>query len=210
MRNNLKNGIEEILSKTERVLSFSESSSKDSFYFLFRRGDFEFIPIRISNHTKNPYFSNKTFYIDEGCLLKDLREHLSSSAWHCLMYRDYFTLKSLSELTRRNMKIYIDNSMHIFDKSKMGLLFYQIRYFNRNHKEMNTVSESFQKHLRKLFSTGLVNGFKQRSGDLLIYITKMGQDMMDEFTDAFGERFFDDFEKADLRYIEVPTEMELK
>lgn len=201
-----------MLLDTERVLSFSESSTKDSFYFLFRRGDFEFIPIRISNHTKNSYFSNKTFYIaeDEGDLFNELRGHLSNSDWYFFRYEDYFTLKSLSKLTRRNLKIYIDNSMNIFDESKMGLLFYQIRYFNKNHKEMNTVSESFQKQLRKLFSAGLVNGYKQENGDFLMYITKMGQEMVDEFIDLFEEKFLNDFRKANLKYIEVPTKIELK
>ncbi len=197
-----------ILSTGERILSLTESSSKNSIYVLFRKHKFEYMPIRISNHPKNSFFSNKTFYkhsIDDN-LLSHIRYHLDHSDWYTFKYEDYFALKMLRKLTHTNLKIYIDNTMGIFDESKMGLLFYQIRYFGRNHKEMNTVSESFQKYLRRLFSAGLINGKRLENNDLSAYITQLGKDMIDEYTISFEEKYISDKEGVDLKYVEIPMD----
>lgn len=70
--------------------------------------------------------------------------------------------------------------MEIFEQSKMGLVFYQIRRFYRTQC-INTVSESLQKYLRRLFASGLISGKQQESGDYSVYITRMGVTFLHEF-----------------------------
>ncbi|MCC4038562.1 hypothetical protein LL019_11830 [Staphylococcus pseudintermedius] len=201
--------LQSVLHEDEWMLSLTQSDSNGSIYVLFRKGAFAYIPIRISNHKNHSYFSNKTFYttIEEDVLLDQIRTHLDHSDWYIFKYEDYFTLKMLTKLTMKNLRIYVDNSMGIYDGALMGLLFYQIRYFNRNHKEMNTVSESFQKkYLRRLFAAGLLNGYRQANNDLSVYVTQMGKSMLTEYWHVYQERYLTDIKKIDYRYVEVPMD----
>lgn len=208
MINEIELKLNSILDTGEIILSLAESSSKNSVYVLFRKGKFEYMPIRISDHPKNSFFSNKTFYTNnnEEDLLISIRHHLDHSDWYIFKYEDYFTLRVLKELIYRNLKIYIDNSMAIYDKSKMGLLFYQIRYFGRNHKEMNTISKSFEKYLRRLFSAGLINGLRQKNNDLYLYITQMGRAMICEYSELFEGKFSFNYKDVNLKYVEIPND----
>lgn len=189
--------LQSVLHEDEWMLSLTQSDSNGSIYVLFRKGAFAYIPIRISNHKNHSYFSNKTFYttIEEDVLLDQIRTHLDHSDWYIFKYEDYFTLKMLTKLTMKNLRIYVDNSMGIYDGALMGLLFYQIRYFNRNHKEMNTVSESFQKYLRRLFAAGLLNGYRQANNDLSVYVTQMGKSMLTEYWHVYQERYLTDIKR---------------
>lgn len=189
--------LQSVLHEGEWMLSLTQSDSNGSIYVLFRKGAFAYIPIRISNHKNHSYFSNKTFYttMEEAVLLGQIRTHLDHSDWYIFKYEDYFTLKILTKLTMKNLRIYVDNSMGIYDGALMGLLFYQIRYFNRNHKEMNTVSESFQKYLRRLFAAGLLNGYRQANNDLSVYVTQMGKSMLTEYWHVYQERYLTDIKR---------------
>lgn len=189
--------LQSVLHEDEWMLSLTQSDSNGSIYVLFRKGAFAYIPIRISNHKNHSYFSNKTFYttMEAAVLLGQIRTHLDHSDWYIFKYEDYFTLKMLTKLTMKNLRIYVDNSMGIYDGALMGLLFYQIRYFNRNHKEMNTVSESFQKYLRRLFAAGLLNGYRQANNDLSVYVTQMGKSMLTEYWHVYQERYLTDIKR---------------
>lgn len=208
MMDDIETKLHAILNKDEKILTSSQAEAKGSIYVLFRRGSAAYMPIRISNHRNHTYFSNKTFYTKQGedVMLAQIRQHLDLSDWYIFKYEDYFTLKILIKLTYKNLKIYVDNSMGIYDGALMGLLFYQIRYFNRNHKEMNTVSESFQKYLRRLFAAGLLNGYRQANNDLSVYVTQMGKSMVTEYWHVYQARYLTDVKKVDFRYVEVPMD----
>ncbi|EGQ3672310.1 hypothetical protein I0611_000326 [Staphylococcus pseudintermedius] len=208
MMENFASQLQSILHEDEWMLSLTQSDSNGSIYVLFRKGAFAYMPIRIRNHKNHSYFSNKTFYttLEEDVLLSQIRTHLDHSSWYIFRYEDYFTLKMLTKLNMKNLRIYVDNSLGIYDGALMGLLFYQIRYFNRNHKEMNTVSESFQKYLRRLFAAGLLNGYRQANNDLSVYVTQMGKTMLTEYWHVYQERYLTDIKKIDYRYVEVPMD----
>ncbi|QUM66129.1 hypothetical protein [Staphylococcus delphini] len=208
MMDDIETKLHAILNKDEKILTSSQAEAKGSIYVLFRRGSAAYMPIRISNHRNHTYFSNKTFYTKQGedVMLAQIRQHLDLSDWYIFKYEDYFTLKILIKLTYKNLKIYVDNSMGIYDGALMGLLFYQIRYFNRNHKEMNTVSESFQKFLRRLFAAGLLNGYRQANNDLSVYVTQMGKSMVTEYWHVYQARYLTDVKKINYRYVEVPMD----
>lgn len=197
MMENFASQLQSILHEDEWMLSLTQSDSNGSIYVLFRKGAFAYMPIRISNHKNHSYFSNKTFYttLEEDVLLSQIRTHLDHSSWYIFRYEDYFTLKMLTKLNMKNLRIYVDNSLGIYDGALMGLLFYQIRYFNRNHKEMNTVSESFQKYLRRLFAAGLLNGYRQANNDLSVYVTQMGKTMLTEYWHVYQERYLTDIKR---------------
>lgn len=208
MMGDIASQLQSILNENEWILSLTQSDANGSIYVLFRKGAFAYMPIRMSNHKNHSYFSNKTFYMtqDEEVLLGQIRTHLDHSNWYIFKYEDYFTLKILIRLINKNLKIYVDNSMGIYDGALMGLLFYQIRYFNRNHKEMNTVSESFQKYLRRLFAAGLLNGYRQDNNDLSVYVTQMGKTLLKVYYEYFQERYIKDLKVVDLKYVEVPID----
>ncbi|ARJ51679.1 hypothetical protein [Staphylococcus lutrae] len=208
MINEIELKLQTILHDDEKILSLTQKDAKSSIYVLFQKGAFAYMPIRISDHKNHTYFSNKSFYTKRGevRILNQIRQHLDHSGWYIFTYQDFFTLKIVMRLTYKNLRIYVDNSMGIFDGAMMGLLFYQIRYFHRNHKEMNTVSESFQKYLRRLFAAGLLNGYRQDNNDLSVYVTQMGKAMLLEFNECFQERYITDRETVELRYVEVPID----
>lgn len=207
MMEDIETKLQAILNENEKILTLSQADAKGSIYVLFRKGSAAYMPIRISNHRNHTYFSNKTFYTKQGedVLLAQIRQHLDLSDWYIFKYEDYFTLKILIKLTYKNLKIYVDNSMGIYDGAMMGLLFYQIRYYNRNHKEMNTVSESFQKYLRRLFAAGLLNGYRQENNDLSVYVTQMGKSLLTEYWTVYQKRYLTDVKQIDYRYVEVPV-----
>lgn len=142
-------------------------------------------------------------------LLSAIRRYLDESDWYIFKYEDYFTLRALFILSRKRIYTYIDNTMEIFEQSKMGLVFYQIRRFYLTQCII-PVSESLQKYLRRLFASGLISGKQQESGDYSVYITRMGVTFLHEFGIRFDQRFRKDFSMVNIEYIEIPETEESK
>lgn len=174
-------------------------------------GGVAYLPIRIADHRTVSFFANRTFNMgqDIEVLLSAIRRYLDESDWYIFKYEDNFTLRALFILSRKRIYTYIDNTMEIFEQSKMGLVFCQIRRFYRTQC-INPVSESLQKYLRRLFASGLISGKQQESGDYSVYITRMGVTFLHEFGIRFDQRFRKDFSMVNIEYIEIPETEESK
>lgn len=205
MEENWESSIDSILLEGERIGSFSVAKKTGTIYILFQRGEFAYLPIRIADHRTISFFANRTFNKGQDIekLLSVIRRYLDESDWYIFKYEDYFTLRALFILSRKRIYTYIDNTMEIFEQSKMGLVFYQIRRFYRKQC-INSVSESLQKYLRRLFASGLISGKQQESGDYSVYITRMGVTFLYEFGIRFDQRFRKDFSMVNIEYIEIP------
>lgn len=203
---NLELEVQNILKSDERILSVSFAQKTKSAYFTIIKGENEFITFRVSNHSTNSFYSNRTFNSkkDLNQLMEDIRNYMDKSDWYVFKYEDYFSLKALSKIPFKLMKFFIDNSMGMFDFSLGGLIFYQSLEYGKNNKQFNAVSESFQKELRKLFAAGLISSHRESKDKILIYINKSGRFMMDYMEDRYIERFKKDEKNINYKYIEVP------
>lgn len=200
-------GLEAVLQENERLSAVYMTRKSESVYVLFRRSEFDYMPIRISNHGTKAFFSNKTFQRSrpQEDLLEEIRCHMDESDWYTFTYKDFFGLRMLHHLMKKHLYIYIDNTMHIFDRASMGLLFYEIVHSGRNRKDMLTLSDSYQKLLRRLFAAGLIAGRQERSGDWQIYVTFIGMTLLSEYKPVYYERYWQDFKSVDMRFVEVPS-----
>ncbi|MDY5436061.1 hypothetical protein [Peptostreptococcus porci] len=205
--------IEKALYSEEKLLCLVQSSKKESYYALVENNLGRCNSFRISTHKNSMYYSNKTFSlrkIDEPTLIEEIRRYLDGNCWFIFRFTDYCALKIINFLSYNNQPIYIDDTMGIFSKEKMGILFYKLSHLRRNRYEMDTISESLQKALRKLFAAGLINGFKERNGEIRVYITSVGQYLIHKVAEEnqeYYERFLEFKENSDLySYIELPDE----
>lgn len=206
---NLELEVKNILNGNERILSFYFSKKTKSAYFIIIKDDNKFITFRISNHSTNAFYSNRTFNIRKKSnqLLEEIRNYMDNSSWYNFKYQDYFGLKVVSEIPSKRMQLYIDNTMGIFDRSLGGLVFYQNIKFRSKNKKVNIVSETFQKELRKLFASGLISSsHREDKYELLVYITRLGKIILDYMTDKYKKRFKLDEPNINYEYIEVPKE----
>lgn len=205
----VKNEVENILNQAEWMDHFSVTRT-GSIYILLRKNEIEYMPIRISNHLKKTaFYANKTFCLEnlEDELL-NIREYLDQKIWYRFGYREYYALNIILFLAKKNRRIYIDNTMSIFDESKMGLVFYQKRFRNRKRFDLIPVSISFQKMLRRLYSSGLISGHRDLWGsDLLVYVTKMGHSIKNEFFKCYNDLYWKETRNLDFDYIKIPPEV---
>lgn len=71
----------------------------------------------------------------------------------------------------------------------MGLLFYRRKRIGKDNWEFETVSESFQKELRKLVATGLLHAYTcKKTRSIQVYITEAGLSIIKD-TDLENNNF---------------------
>lgn len=85
MIDNLDIEVKNILRTGEEILNFSLSKSANSAYFIIIREENEFITFRISNHSTNSFYSNRTFDSRKSLddLLREIRNYMDMTQWYC-------------------------------------------------------------------------------------------------------------------------------
>lgn len=115
--------------------------------------------------------------------------HISKVSWCPFTLYDYLTLRTIYYFNNLRQPFCIDNTMNIFVGNKMGLLFYRRKRIGKDNWEFETVSESFQKELRKLFATGLLHAYTcKKTRSIQVYITEAGLSMIKD-TDLENNNF---------------------
>lgn len=163
-----------------------------SAYALIRRKDGMYYSFRFSDHKTTPYYSSKTFDIYAPItseVLRNIRETLDKVSWCPFTLYDYLTLRTIYYFNNLRQPFCIDNTMNIFVGNKMGLLFYRRKRIGKDNWEFETVSESFQKELRKLFATGLLHAYTcKKTRSIQVYITEAGLSIIKD-TDLENNNF---------------------
>lgn len=163
-----------------------------SAYALIRRKDGMYYSFRFSDHKTTPYYSSKTFDIYAPItseVLRNIRETLDKVSWCPFTLYDYLTLRTIYYFNNLRQPFCIDNTMNIFVGNKMGLLFYRRKRIGKDNWEFETVSESFQKELRKLVATGLLHAYTcKKTRSIQVYITEAGLSIIKD-TDLENNNF---------------------
>lgn len=201
----IRKAIYSLLRSDERMIAFSTSRTSSSAYCILVNELNEYVCFRVSDHYTSPFYSNRTFYIENDLekLRENIRKYLDNISWYKFKYSDFYGLQCLKQMKLKKMSIYIDNSAEIFDRAKMGMLFYQIVDRSRNKKEIHTVSESFQKHLRKFYASGLISETKLFDNTYLVYVTAEGLALIEHSMPLYINKFLEDFDSINLNYVEI-------
>lgn len=194
-----------IIHPDENLLSFSSSKTASSAYVILTKKSDEYICFRISDHKTNPYYSNRTFYFNNNLdnLKDNIRDYLNTSHWYSFTYEDFHTIMCLKYMKNKNMNIFIDTSSALFNRISTGMLFYQLVERSRNKKDMHAVSESFQKTLRKLYSSGLISEIKLFDNSHLIYVISEGSAITEHNTEKYIKKYIEQFDSINWNYIEI-------
>lgn len=201
----IRQNIYKLLTPEEQLLAFSSSKSGSSVYVLLINSNNEYICFRISDHQTSPFYSNRTFFFKDDLenLSLSIRQYLDKTSWYKFTYTDFYGLLCLKYMKIKDMSVYIDNSANIFGNEDMGMLFYQMVERSHNKKDIHAVSETFQKTLRKLYSSGLISDIKLFDGARLIYTTAEGAAMLELNMPIFLNKFIQDYDSINWNYIEV-------
>ncbi|WP_243343800.1 hypothetical protein [Anaerococcus sp. AGMB09787] len=200
--------VKEILKEDETILNYYVAKNCKSSYFIIAKNENNFITFRISDHPTSAFYSNRTFNARKNLeeLINDIRKYMDTTKWYTFKYQDYFSLKVILMMPSDRIQLYIDNTMGIFDNSLTGIVFYQSIKKRKNRWEFNSVSESFQKELRKLFAAGLISDYRQSEDEILVYINQAGKFIMDYVESKYIDRFKEDEKDIDFKYIIVPDD----
>lgn len=191
-RQEIEEKLQTILYEDEKLELLYCGRQYASAYALIRRKDGMYYSFRFSDHKTTPYYSSKTFDIYApitGEVLRNIRETLDKVSWCPFTLYDYLTLRTIYYFNNLRQPFCIDNTMNIFVGNKMGLLFYRRKRIGKDNWEFETVSESFQKELRKLFATGLLHAYTcKKTRSIQVYITEAGLSMIKD-TDLENNNF---------------------
>ena len=191
-RQEIEEKLQTILYEDEKLELLYCGRQYASAYALIRRKDGMYYSFRFSDHKTTPYYSSKTFDIYApitGEVLRNIRETLDKVSWCPFTLYDYLTLRTIYYFNNLRQPFCIDNTMNIFVGNKMGLLFYRRKRIGKDNWEFETVSESFQKELRKLFATGLLHAYTcKKTRTIQVYITEAGLSMIKD-TDLENNNF---------------------
>ena len=191
-RQEIEEKLQTILYEDEKLELLYCGRQYASAYALIRRKDGMYYSFRFSDHKTTPYYSSKTFDIYAPItseVLRNIRETLDKVSWCPFTLYDYLTLRTIYYFNNLRQPFCIDNTMNIFVGNKMGLLFYRRKRIGKDNWEFETVSESFQKELRKLFATGLLHSYTcKKTRTIQVYITEAGLSIIKD-TDLENNNF---------------------
>lgn len=191
-RQEIEEKLQTILYEDEKLELLYCGRQYASAYALIRRKDGMYYSFRFSDHKTTPYYSSKTFDIYAPItseVLRNIRETLDKVSWCPFTLYDYLTLRTIYYFNNLRQPFCIDNTMNIFVGNKMGLLFYRRKRIGKDNWEFETVSESFQKELRKLFATGLLHAYTcKKTRSIQVYITEAGLSIIKD-TDLENNNF---------------------
>lgn len=190
------------------VISSKVSTNGQSLYVtVLKQNTDYYCQFRISTHSSSSsFYSNKSFnYFGNNSdkLVEKILNYLEYSPWTSFTYADYFVLQTLKLSSKQDIFYYIDNTFGIFDNNVQSMVFYQ-EYNHSKYKAINLVTESFNKFLKKLFSTGLLSHYKLSEDILRLYITNAGAELLNRYTSVYSDLYEEDFYGIDWKNIALP------
>ncbi|EOH97903.1 hypothetical protein [Enterococcus pallens] len=206
----IKKAIISQLGEDEQLVALSMSKERKSAYACLVRGENNYLTFRISDHlASTSFYSNRTFNFNRENLVflqTELADYLTKSSWYTFLYNDFFLLYTLKFAYKYHLAILIDDLYDIFSNEEMGIVFYQEKIYGKKKKDVNIVSPSMTKYLRKLFATGLLSSIHKPNLGRKIFVTELGMRLLDVFSKVYIDQYLVDFANINWNYLEIPND----
>lgn len=204
----VKETVNNILSPTEEILCISKARNSESMYVTLVNDQRQYLPFRVSNHATYSGFLSVPTFTASSDLADLVQDYVDKSSWISLSYEDYFMIKVIARSRKFGTSIQIDDLYSVFTDEKQGMIFYQVkvkhRKVNRNkisQTNVNAMDEPTNDVLRKLYATNLISSRQTSDGNLVVYVSEAGFNVMHRFDEDYKTRFEEDY--LDFNWFDV-------
>ncbi|WP_281738598.1 hypothetical protein [Enterococcus dispar] len=99
----------------------------------------------------------------------------------------------------------MDDSYLQFFSEETGVIFYQKSGFTKKKTHTSPLDEVVNQIFRKFYSDGLINTIEKGNGDIMVFVTTLGMELLSTSEKNYQIRYLQDQCDINWKYITLPV-----